>query len=329
MTTPFWSVMMPVYRPDAFFEEALQSVLAQAPEPGRMQIEVVNDCPADTELEERVRRVAGDRVKFSTNERNLGLTGNWNRCIERARGRWIHLLHQDDRVYPGFYDSFGRTIARFPEAGAAFCANDLIDLEGNILPDEDDRILQPREGLLEDAVPRLCVANLVQCPAVVVARSTYEKIGRFDPRFLFAVDWEMWVRIAHHLPIAYLPRVLASYRVHPGSETSSLTRSGETVRDCFRAIDSFSRYLPRDRRRKLKRRATEWAADMAYSKAHDLLMSGQVDWAMALFRPALSRERRPNAWRNAAILWRHAIRLTHRPVLPPLPIFPQSWFRAR
>ncbi|PTY07373.1 family 2 glycosyl transferase [Opitutaceae bacterium EW11] len=326
--TPHWSVMLPVYRPDSFFEEALGSVLSQAPGPDRMQITIVNDCPTDRDVEKRVRALGGDRVEFTTNERNLGLAANWNRCIELARGKWVHLLHHDDRVYPDFYQTLERTIAQHPEAGAAFCANDCIDLQGNPLPDED-RVLQPEEGILDDAVSRLSVANRVQCPAAVVARSTYEAVGKFDRRFLFAVDWEMWVRIAHQFPVLYQPKVLASYRVHPGSETSSLTRSGETVRDCFRAIDSFSRYLPRSKRRMLRRQAIEWASDMAYCKAHQLVNTGQVDWAMALFRPALSRELRPAAWRNAALIWRHAIRVTHRFVLPPLPILPQSWFRAR
>ena len=38
---PFWSVMLTVYRRTAFLEQALRSVLAQAPGPEKMQIEVV------------------------------------------------------------------------------------------------------------------------------------------------------------------------------------------------------------------------------------------------------------------------------------------------
>lgn len=324
---PFWSVMIPVYRPDSYLTEALKSVVSQAPGAEEMQICVVNDCPTDTDVEQRVREIAGDRVEFLSNPKNLGLAGNWNRCVELARGKWVHLLHHDDRVYPDFYRSLRRTIEAHPEVGAAIAGNDIIDGEGAPLS-YGDRIIQRNEGLLEDAVGRLSVANIVQCPAIVVARATYDNVGLFDGRFHFALDWEMWVRIASRYPVAYNPAVLASYRVHQGSETSALTRSGETVRDCYKAIDHFSRYLPRGKKRALRRRAIEWAADMAYDKAHHFVNTGRIALGMAHFRPALTREIRPRAWRNAALIWRHAIRVSKRPVLPPLPCFPASWFKG-
>lgn len=327
MTKPFWSVMMPVYRPDSYLEEALRSVLAQGIGPDRMQIQVVDDCPDDTQVDGRIRALAGGRIEFSKNEKNLGLAGNWNRCIERARGQWVHLLHHDDRVYPGFYDKLENLIRRHPEAGAAVTANDFIGSKGEPL-DFGDRLLQRHAGVLEDAVSRLAVSNLLQCPAIVVKKTTYESVGGFDAKFKFALDWEMWVRIARSFPLLYLPEELATYRIHQGSETSALAKSGETVRDCYRAIDRISTYVPTERRKLLKRRAIEWAADMAYHRGHQLMNAGKVELAMAQFRPALRRERRLAAWKNAVVMWRHGIRLTKRVTLPPLPCFPQAWCRV-
>lgn len=325
---PFWSVMIPVYRPDGYLSEALQSVLDQAPGPDEMQIMVVDDCPADTEVENRIRAIGGERIEFFKNPKNLGLAGNWNHCIELARGKWIHILHHDDRVYPGFYETLRQMIEKHPDAGAAVCGNDFLDSQGAPL-DFGDRTLHPEAGPLPDAVATLAEKNLLQCPAVVVQRSTYDAIGGFDARFVFAVDWEMWVRIAARFPVLYHPQILASYRVHPSSETSSLAKSGETVRDCFRAIDRFSTYLPPSRRRTLRRTAIRWASDMAYNNAHEFMKSGKVEWAMAQFHLALSRETRFPAWRDAVMSWRHAIRLTKRAIVPPVPFFPRAWFRPK
>ena len=50
-----------------------------------------------------VRDIAGDRVTVHREPKNNGLGRIWNRCIERARGEWVHILHQDDIVLPGFY----------------------------------------------------------------------------------------------------------------------------------------------------------------------------------------------------------------------------------
>jgi hypothetical protein len=64
-------------------------------DPGReeMQIEVVDDVSLVDDPEPVVRRVAGGRVSFSRNLRNLGLIPNFNNCVQRARGYWVHILH--------------------------------------------------------------------------------------------------------------------------------------------------------------------------------------------------------------------------------------------
>src|SRR5438105_12861529 len=96
---PFWSVMMPTYNPRAdYLEETLQSVLQQDPGPEQMQIEVIDDCSTDDLAAQTVGRVGGGRVTFRAEPQNRGLADTWNRCIERARGHWVHILHQDDFV---------------------------------------------------------------------------------------------------------------------------------------------------------------------------------------------------------------------------------------
>ena len=103
---PFWSVMVPVYMPNQFLEEALESVLCQGIGKDRMQIRVIDNCSPEQDVGERVTRIGGDRIEFSTNDRNLGLAGNWNQCVKQAKGDWIHILHHDDLVLPGFYRRF-------------------------------------------------------------------------------------------------------------------------------------------------------------------------------------------------------------------------------
>ncbi len=44
----------------------------------------------------------------------------------------------------------------------------------------------------------------------------YENLGAFYG-VDYGEDWEMWVRIARHYPVAYTPQVLAAYRLHAAS----------------------------------------------------------------------------------------------------------------
>ena len=106
--TPFlWSVMIPCYNaPPDYLAATLRSVLQQDPGRELMQIEVIDDASPNGAPVELVKKIAGDRVTVQREEKNRGLAGIWNRCIERAQGRWVHILHQDDLVRPGFYEKF-------------------------------------------------------------------------------------------------------------------------------------------------------------------------------------------------------------------------------
>ena len=118
---PFWSVMIPTYNPRAdYLEETLHSVLQQDPGPEEMQIEVVDDCSKDSAASKITGGIGAGRVTFHRESENRGLANNWNRCIERARGHWAHILHHDDIVLPGFYDLLRKGAER-SDAGAISC----------------------------------------------------------------------------------------------------------------------------------------------------------------------------------------------------------------
>src|SRR5436190_1477063 len=101
---PFWSVMIPVYNRVTWLEQALRSVVNQFRNDAHVQIEVVDDCSSDKpDLQNVVDRVGDKRVSVHRNAHRLGMVGNWNECVNRSRGQWVHLLHDDDYVLPGFY----------------------------------------------------------------------------------------------------------------------------------------------------------------------------------------------------------------------------------
>lgn len=239
---PFWSVMIPTYNPSVeAFEQAIQSVLVQDPGPDRMQVAVVDDRSPDVDVGAIVRSLAHDRVEFHRNTTNLRLAGNWNRCIGQARGRWIHVLHQDDWVLPGFYERLARADDEAPTAGAAFCRHRLVDDGGAAILSESER---DSAGIVDGWLDRIAASTRVQCPAIVVRRDVYEHLGGFRHDLRFVLDWEMWVRIAASYPAWYEPEVLACYRMHERSETARLERAGETVTDRVRGVGIVEGYLP-------------------------------------------------------------------------------------
>jgi GT2 family glycosyltransferase len=240
---PFWSVMIPTWQPHpAYLEAAIRSVLVQIDHHEKPQIELVDDCSSDFDPEAFVGRFDPGVVSVRRHRRHLGLAGNWNACLRGARGRWVHILHQDDFVLPGFYEALRRGIDHDPRVGAAFCSSYLDDATG--------RGWAPRlvpmmtAGILDDWLRHVFVRLSIQCSAIVVRRDVYEALGGFDPAFTYAVDWDMWKRIAARYPIWYHPQPLACYRMHPGSETQRQRADGSHLAEVFRSIDRSAALLP-------------------------------------------------------------------------------------
>lgn len=240
---PLWSVMIPTYnpRPD-FFAEAVGAVLEQDPGPAAMEIAVLDDCSGSREFFDRLPSAARQRIAWLRHDRHVGIGGNWNACIERARGEWIHILHQDDRVLPGFYERLRAGVGDSPAIGAAFCRDVVVDAQGRTLFMQP--LLRPSAGIVEDWVQRIFIGLYLRASALVVRRSVYEALGGFRLDLHYALDWDMWKRIAAAYPLWYEPQVLANYRRHGESATNGFLRSGANIAEIRRSIELSAATLP-------------------------------------------------------------------------------------
>lgn len=229
---PFWSVMIPTYNPEPRqLEQTLKSVLSQDCGVEAMQIEIVDDCSPDVDVQQLVRAVAGDRVVFSQTTKNMGLAGCWNTCVERARGEWIHILHQDDYVLPGFYTEIESIAESHPEISLIAVRSFYVDEEG-VIDAMTPRIKDLEEG--GRSVADLFYLNTIECPGVTVRRCAYLKHGGFRFDLCYTLDWEMWTRVIGLEGGLVSPKVLACYRIASGNATNRLARTGQTLVDIAR-----------------------------------------------------------------------------------------------
>jgi glycosyltransferase involved in cell wall biosynthesis len=255
---PRWSVMIPTYHCARYLADTLRSVLAQDPGPDEMQIEVVDDHSTKDDPEAVVVAVAGDRVAFFRQSENRGHAANFDTCLQRSRGRLVHLLHGDDAVREGFYATMQRAFDEQPAIGAAFCRTIYMDSRGQWT--HFSPLLQRNRGEMTDGLALIAARQPAQPPSIVVRRDVYERLGGFDHRLrTCAEDWEMYTRIAAHYPIWHEPELLALYRRHPHSLTRRGIRSGQNARDARLAIATYKRHAPTMPSR-ITRQARELAA---------------------------------------------------------------------
>jgi glycosyltransferase involved in cell wall biosynthesis len=266
--------MIPTFNPSSdYLEKTLRSVLQQDLGPEQMQIEVVDDCSPNGAPVELVRRIAGDRIAVHREPKNNGLAGIWNQCVERARGKWVHILHQDDLVLPGFYAAL-RKGADNNRVGAAFSRFAMTNPEGHWI--RISSLHRGSAGLLDAWHETITVTQPIQCVAIVVRRAVYERLGGFRPQLRYALDWEMWQRIAAQYPFWFEPSILACYRVHPASASSMLMLEAVDARDVRSMIDMTMGYHPPHRASLLTRQARAFWAGVAIENSRHLLVKGHA-----------------------------------------------------
>lgn len=227
------SICIPVYNGAAYLNACLDSVFEQTlPD---YEVIVVDDCSSDTSAEiiDSYKK-KNSRLKYFRNEKNQGLVGNWNRCLELASGTWIKFVFQDDllardclekmtRAGEGasmvvsrrrflIEDSASETLRTY-FTGKVLTIDTLF--EGSPPEHMDSKILSSL------ALQKMGLNFIGEPSAVCFKRSLLGETGLFDPEFGQLCDLEFWLRIVTRDGMIYLNEELVSFRVHGSSETSA------------------------------------------------------------------------------------------------------------
>ena len=203
---PFVSICIPTYNRADMVGDAITSALSQTYPV--LEVVVVDNASTDGTAEV-VASFSDPRLRFVRNEKNLGLFGNFNRCIELARGSLIHILHSDDTIPPGFTSACVDFVLAHPEVAMTFTSAITESAEG-IRPAAtgESGIYPPPEGFRAILRDR----GLVACPSVMVRKEVYAGIGPFSPEYPYSSDLYEWLRIARVHAIALVGGTYVTYR---------------------------------------------------------------------------------------------------------------------
>lgn len=229
-TAPLISICVPTYNGAAYLDACLASIVTQSHRD--FEVLVVDDCSIDDTVSlARSWQERDARISVERNVSNLGLVGNWNRCIALAHGTWIKFLFQDDLMTP---DSLERMLAVGESSGGFVASARTLLFDDASDPGVRDwyvghaAVLQKihRTGRMspEDyAAAKLehLDLNIVGEPSVtLIRRDLFERFGRFDPLLVQICDGEMWNRLALNVGLAYVSDGLVTFRVHGGSASA-------------------------------------------------------------------------------------------------------------
>jgi GT2 family glycosyltransferase len=209
--TPLITFGIPAYQRPPLLRETLASLAAQT---GGYDYEViVCDDGGLAETARVVQEFMSARVAFYVNRPALGAVGNWNRCLQHARGQWLMLLHEDDILYPWYLDT---VVPRLRPGLSVVCTK---VVQGATPP-----ALPPPAGpaRVRPYPPRYFLkGSFTPFPGVLFPRELGLRLGGFDPRWGPLADYEFWYRLAAAGPVEVIGTVSAFYRVSAGQWTDS------------------------------------------------------------------------------------------------------------
>jgi glycosyltransferase involved in cell wall biosynthesis len=205
-----------------YLREAVASALAQT----CREIEVIisddgNDAAIRAFAEHQAQ--VDPRVRYRRNPSRLGLGGNWNAVAMDARGEYLTIIGDDDRLLPGFVEAL--RAAGSSDTAVLFSNHHVIGPHGERL-DVVTReflvaygrdVLQP--GELADAAASVW-RNSIPMSSSLVRTADAQRLG-IKPD-LNTPEIELFARLAAEgKRFVFVPAYLAEYRVHPQSETTA------------------------------------------------------------------------------------------------------------
>jgi putative flippase GtrA len=234
--------------------EAVRSALAQT----YAHIEVIVSDNASTDATVgKLREIGDPRLTVLAQPANLGMVGNFNACLDAAHGEYFLMLSDDDVLEPEAIGALKEPFVSPPSGqrpdsiGMTWCPCTIIDAAGRALwttqpgpPAEPslDLVVELYNG---NRGPRLC--------GVMLRTGDMRRVGGYnEERHGALCDNGNWTRAA----VAYdcvvcVPRALARYRVHGGSETLTSAvrdwqRFGENIyADLLESLRAAGRQAPR------------------------------------------------------------------------------------
>lgn len=227
---PRVSIITPSFNQAQFLEKTIQSVLEQ--DYPRIEYIIVDGGSTDGSVDV-IKKYAGRLAKW-VSEQDKGQTDAINKGFAYAKGEIFAWINSDDTYNPRAVGAAVKYLMENPDVAMVYADCNFIN--------EDDKVIGKFNSAQTDY--RRLREGYIHIPQqTMFFRAKYWKeLGPLDPSFYFAMDYDLWTRIAAKAPIKYLAgQVWANFRIHTTSKTNVADERGwqEMLRVHYRDGGSF------------------------------------------------------------------------------------------
>jgi glycosyltransferase involved in cell wall biosynthesis len=250
----FLSIMIPTYNRTHLLEQAILSAINQKTSAPYSIVVVDNNtnCELSTQVQNIAKRFRSQKIILYKNEANIGMYGNWNRCITLAKTEWITILNDDDLLLPNFVESSVSQMRKHPNhtmyAGNTEPLNQLCGVKNN---SRIGRFRSKMKGVIKELIfsnesrlePFDYFLGNPHCGSlgIVFSRKEALRLGGFDVDYFPSADYLFWTRYVLENKCLYYKEKVAKYRI---LENESLRpdvldgwlKQGDEIRSALRPV---------------------------------------------------------------------------------------------
>lgn len=211
------SIVIPTYHRNLFLERTINSALNQNTKIKYEVIVVDNDFDHTATLE-LIKNIPSDRLSYYKNEKNLGMFGNWNRCLELANSQWVLILHDDDTIEKNYISEMMRIIVKQPDLGCLGCLFNIInenDMSVGEKKHNSNKFLNilKKRMYSEVRVEDFYFSHPINIMGLLVNRKKAIEIGGFDSRWHPTSDFIFILNMAYRYRAGLCHKKLLNYRI--------------------------------------------------------------------------------------------------------------------
>ena len=199
---PAVTVLIGAFDNERTLPRAITSILAQSER--RLELIVVDDGSRDRSAAVAREAIGEDpRGRVLRLERNLGIARSLNEGLRAAVAPVVAIQDADDHSEPQRLERQLAALAADP--GAAVVGARMREV------DADGRELRPRTSFAAGEVgPVLMRFNPIPNGVAALRRDVALALGGYDPRYRYAAEYDLWLRIAERHRLLCLDEVLAT-----------------------------------------------------------------------------------------------------------------------
>jgi glycosyltransferase involved in cell wall biosynthesis len=205
---PLVSIVTPSFNQAPFLEKTIRSVIEQ--DYPRIEYIIVDGGSADGSVD--IIKKYTDKISWWISEVDKGQTDAINKGFGRATGRILAWLNSDDTYEPGAVSAAAQYLQENPDVGMVYADCNFIDGKGQVIGKfsaAQTNYKRLRRGYVH--IPQ---------QTMFFRAGLWHAVGPLDSSFFFAMDYDLWTRIAARSEIKYMPgQTWANFRIHTSGKT--------------------------------------------------------------------------------------------------------------